>query len=298
MSTSKRAIDVVNLDSDEESCVDTKKAREQDASTAPGPSSATASTTAAAAAGLTTPVAVSEIIIPSQYRNPAVFMRPPKKDVAPQPVRIPLPKPFVGTNSLLIGALNGITRVAAPTCKIAGFDFDDTLSERKAAGGKDKWKSTFWNHRFASAPAMLRALHARGFQIVVCTNESVAHLKNAQPLQAQLTPKLERLAGWAADVGVPVLVLVATDKRTGQSSRGQTFHKQPVTPAGNAGMWHMAEELLGAEASAHPESFFVGDAAGRETDHGDDDRRLAASAGVHFHTEDHFFGRDPLGLLK
>ena len=41
------------------------------------------------------------------------------------------------------------------------------------------------------------------------TNESVAHLKNADPLRAQITPKLERLAGWAADVGVPVLVLVA-----------------------------------------------------------------------------------------
>ena len=77
-----------------------------------------------------------------------------------------------------------------------------------------------------------------------------------------------------------------------------TFHKQPITPAGNAGMWHMAEELLGAEASADGESFFVGDAAGRETDHGDDDRRLAASAGVRFYTEDEFFVRDPLSLLK
>jgi len=60
-------------------------------------------------------------------------------------------------------------------------------------------------------------------------------------------------------------------------------------------MWHVAEELLGARAA--PESFFVGDAAGRETDHGDDDRRLAAAAGVTFYTEDAFFGRDPLSLL-
>lgn len=212
-----------------------------------------------------------------------------------EPVRIPLLRPFVGDNSLLIGHFNGATTSSAPVCKLAGFDFDDTLSERKAAGGKDKWRSSFWNHRFGSSPAMLRALHARGYRLLVLTNESVAHLKNADPLRAQITPKLERLAGWAADVGVPVLVLVATDKRTGTSSRGHTLHKQPVTAAGNAGMWHVAEELLGARAA--PESFFVGDAAGRETDHGDDDRRLAAAAGVTFYTEDAFFGRDPLSLL-
>ena len=75
---------------------------------------------------------------------------------------------------------------------VAVFDFDDTLSDRRAAGGKDKWRSTFWNHKFSRSCAMLRALHARGYRIIVCTNESTDHLKNPAPLTEQLTPKCVR----------------------------------------------------------------------------------------------------------
>lgn len=146
---------------------------------------------------------------------------------------------------------------------------------------------------------MLRALASRGFSLVVCTNESVDHLKNPAPLLDQLTPKLARLSAWAADVGVPLVVLVAISKKAGVSSAGHTLHKQPTTSAGNAGMWHVAEALLGAPpgGGSGGESFFVGDAAGRPTDHGDDDKRLAASAGVRFYTEIDFFRNDPLRLL-
>ena len=97
-----------------------------------------------------------------------------------------------------------------------------------------------------------------------------------------------------------VLALVAISKRpTCVSARGHTMHKQPRSAAGNAGMWHVAEELLGLPpgGGAGRESFFVGDAAGRPGDHGDDDRRLAASAGVRFFSETDFFRGDPLQLL-
>jgi len=116
----------------------------------------------------------ADITIPSRYANPAVFLRVPKKDRPVEPVRIPLLRPFVGDNSLLIGHFNGATTSSAPVCKLAGFDFDDTLSERKAAGGKDKWRSSFWNHRFGSSPAMLRALHARGYRRLVLAGERVS----------------------------------------------------------------------------------------------------------------------------
>ena len=148
---------------------------------------------------------------------------------------------------------------------------------------------------------MLRALHSRGYTIVVCTNESVDHLKNSAPLAETLRVKCGRVACWTEDVGVPVLALAATSKRTGFSNRGHSLHKQPRTAEGNAGMWDVAEELLGLEPGGGfggGESFFVGDAAGREGDHGDDDRRLAASAGVRFWSETEFFERDPLRLLQ
>ena len=81
---------------------------------------------------------------------------------------------------------------------------------------------------------------------------------------------------------------------------GHTLHKQPQSAAGNAGMWHTAEDLLGVPrgSCSGPQSFFVGDAAGRDGDHGDDDRRLALSAGVQFWSETDFFRDDPLQLLK
>ena len=98
---------------------------------------------------------------------------------------------------------------------------------------------------------------------------------------------------------MPILALVATSKKTGTSAAVHTLHKQPQSAAGNAGMWHVAEQLLGVApgGGSGGDSFFVGDAAGREGDHGDDDRRLAASAGVRFYTEREFFERDPLGLV-
>lgn len=237
--------------------------------------------------------------IPSRYTNPATLLRTLRPGAPPQPVKISLPQPWRGDATLLACIFGGALRSSSPVCKIAGFDFDDTLSERKAADGKDKWRSTFWNHRFARSPAMLRALHARGFAIVVCTNESVGHLKNVQPLQSQLAPKCTRVANWAADIGVPILALVATNKKEGTSAAGHTLHKQPLSTKGNAGMWHVAEELLGVAPGdgSGGESFFVGDAAGRDGDHGDDDRRLAASAGVRFFTEREFFERDPLQLV-
>jgi len=153
---------------------------------------------------------------------------------------------------------------------------------------------------------MLRQLHARGYIILVCTNESVDHLKNPQPLQDQLTPKCTRLSRWAEDVGVPILALCALSKKGGSSgtgpplhpTTGHTIHKQPQAAKGNAGMWHMAEDLMGLPrgGGSGSGSFFVGDAAGREGDHGDDDRRLAHSAGVQFYTEREFFQGDPLRL--
>ena len=289
-------------------------------------------TEGAPAAVATTVRAQTSVVIPSCYTNPVNLPRAPKPNAAPQPVRVRLPDPWVGDAGLLLCTFGSCTQPTPESAKIAGFDFDDTLSERKAAGGKDKWKSaraharqtacqhayclscaakpvrrpclpgtgSFWNHKFGSSQAaMLRALASRGYTLVVCTNESIDHLKNAQPLHDQLTPKLTRVAAWAADVGVPILALVAISKKTGVAPSGHTLHKQPRSAAGNAGMWHVAESLLGLApgGGSGGDSFFVGDAAGREGDHGDDDRRLAASAGVRFFTDTEFFRGDPLQLL-
>jgi len=226
--------------------------------------------------------------LPAQYTNPATFTRGTTR------VQVRLPAPFVGNDEVVLARLGGSLQVP-PGTPIAGFDFDGTLSNRRASNGVNKWRSTYWDHLFASSRNMVRALAAKGFAIVVLTNESVDRYKNSKPMEEQLGPKCQRVAGWAADVGIPVLAVVAISKLA--VSGGHSFHKGPKGVAGNAAMWHTAEALLGMQSRANPGSFFVGDAAGRDGDHGDDDRRLAASAGVPFYTEDEFFLGDPLSLI-
>ena len=225
-------------------------------------------------------------------------------------VEVQLPTPFMGNSSILVGWFGG--KPSSQASRIAGFDFDGTLSDRRAVGGLSKWRSNYWNHLFPKSAQMIRALAANGYAIVVLTNESVDRLKNPKPIEDQLRPKCERLAGWAADIGVPVLVIVAINKLAVCSSTGHTFHKGPVNAVGSAGMWHTAETLLGLQNGSAEGSFYVGDAAGRlqpgkvqgrdaaatpAADHGDDDKRLAESARVQFYTEDVFFTQDPEQVL-
>ena len=280
--------------------------------------------------------AITLLPLPPRFTNPLSLPRTAKGAASLQRVPVKLPAPWRGDSHVLVARF-GSSVGGTFTSRIAGFDFDNTLSDRRAANGQNMWKSTYWDHLFPSSPAMLRELCAKGYALVVMTNESVVrlatlrlarcawlgtfhccdspsvtlsllcslslpppqdHLKNAKPLEEQLGPKCHRVASWAQDLGVPVLALIAISKSGGVSSRGGTFHKQPRTDGGNAGMMHLAEELLGlAPGSSTAGSFFVGDAAGRDGDHGDDDKRLAASANVPFYDEKTFFERDPLRLL-
>jgi len=182
-----------------------------------------------------------------------------------------------------------------PSC-IAGFDFDNTLSPRGgrgvapgaieiSMGDKDPAK---WYHFFPHAPAVLRELVASGHALVVATNESTDHLKKKTPIEGAIQMKCGRVARWAADVGVPVLAFVALSKRARHAPSGAYFHKKQEADTDNSGMWQAAAAFLDLSPRADG-SFFCGDAAGRERDHGDDDMLLARNARVRFYDEKAFF---------
>jgi len=159
-----------------------------------------------------------------------------------------------------------------PSAAVAAFDFDGCLA-RTPLGGNDP---NAWSMQFAHVPQVLSALAASGHAIVIVTNESMDRLKKPDAIKNNLLKKTGRLAGFAAAAGVPLLALCATAK--------DDFRK-PAT-----GCWTFYTQ----HASVQPEvaqSFFVGDAAGRQGDHSDSDLKFAEAAHLKFHDEKTFFQR-------
>ena len=66
--------------------------------------------------------------LPSRFTNPVKMLRPVGAVLHANEVPVSLPEPWVGDSALLVGAFGGIRRSISPSsCRIAGFDFDDTL---------------------------------------------------------------------------------------------------------------------------------------------------------------------------
>ena len=132
-------------------------------------------------------------------------------------------------------------------------------------------------------PAVLRTLHAQGYKLVVVTNESLDRFKKLDAINNCVLKKTGRLERFAAAVGVPLQVLVATAKP--DDVTGKPDFRKP-----GAGAWrYLCERGNGGVAPDLSSSFFVGDAAGRPGDHSDSDRMFAEKVGVTFHTEKSFF---------
>ncbi|KKY28613.1 putative polynucleotide kinase3phosphatase [Phaeomoniella chlamydospora] len=176
--------------------------------------------------------------------------------------------------------------------KIAAFDLDDTLI-KPVAGNKWLKSATSWQWWDASVPQKLRELHAKGFQLVIISNQSGIGLKdNPKTLQkdsASLTNFKNQVSAVLRQLDLPISLYAATE---------QDKYRKPRT-----GMWDEMLEDYALEASSDVDmanSFYVGDAAGREKtekrvkDHSCSDRDLAANIGIPFHTpEEYFLGNDP-----
>lgn len=175
--------------------------------------------------------------------------------------------------------------------KIAAFDFDDTLITTKSglrfSKGAGDWR---WWH--ASVPTRLKDLYAKGYAIVVISNQGGIALRAPDPKKA---PKdgmksLNNFKGKVTEVlsalDLPVTVYAAT---------GPDLFRKPRT-----GMWEQMLKDYGVSGEGdvdREECVFVGDAAGREMDkaagirkdHACSDRDMAANVGMPFHTPEEFF---------
>ncbi|KAI8875662.1 PNK3P-domain-containing protein [Backusella circina FSU 941] len=177
--------------------------------------------------------------------------------------------------SVLIGHARG-AQPSRP--KIAAFDLDDTFIKTKSgrvyAKNKDDW--CYWD---GSISKRLEELYNDGFSIVIFSNQN--GLKSEQRIH-EFQYKVESIIN---GIDVPVTVLAAMDK---------DHYRKPMT-----GMWDWIEQKASDEAVTidKKQSFFVGDAAGRQAnwkpkkkkDHSCSDRKFAFNSGIGFFTPEEYF---------
>ncbi|RMZ90267.1 hypothetical protein DV736_g2499, partial [Chaetothyriales sp. CBS 134916] len=192
-------------------------------------------------------------------------------------------------NSLIIGRAGAqvtLPQGCATPVKIAAFDLDDTIispAGNKWARGAESWK---WWH--PSVPGRLRSLHDQGYLVTIFSNQGNISLKDdpkkLQKNTASFTNLKAQLASILCQLDLPISFYGAT---------AQDRYRKPRT-----GMWDELLEDYDLQSEGvvdMSQSFYVGDAAGREKsgkrrkDHATSDRDLAANIGIDFKTPEEFF---------
>lgn len=185
--------------------------------------------------------------------------------------------------------------------QVAAFDMDDTLITTKSGikfgRGPHDWK--FRNDQIV--PVLDKKVKQENRVLVVFTNQMSVSVTELRALISKsyknLTIKFgEVAAALEARLGdTPVLFFASTGKpRKGQFPRSSDEvhfnHRKP-----ELGMWNDLEQYirrcLGAQYSIDMKnSYFVGDAAGRDGDHLAADKGFAENAGVPFFVPEDYFG--------
>ncbi|PON31947.1 Polynucleotide kinase 3 phosphatase [Parasponia andersonii] len=164
--------------------------------------------------------------------------------------------------------------------KIAAFDFDGCLAKTSVKRvGLDAWSLMY-----PSIPDKLQSLYNDGYKLVIFTNESnIDRWKNKR--QVAVDSKVGRLNNFIRTVKVPIQIFIACGVSKPGGQADDPFRKP------KPGMWHLMEQHFNSGISVDmDQSFYVGDAAGRENDHSDADIKFAQAIGLKFHVPEEYFG--------
>ncbi|KAL8159274.1 hypothetical protein V2J09_000811 [Rumex salicifolius] len=147
--------------------------------------------------------------------------------------------------------------------RVAAFDFDGCLVNTSVKRiGADAWSLMY-----PTVPEKLQKLHKDGFKLVIFTNESnIDRWINKR--QRAVDSKIGRLNNFIKTVNVPIQVFIACG--FDRSGAADPFRKP------KPGMWHVMETKFNSGIKIDmDQSFYVGDAAGRRSDHSDADIKFA-----------------------
>ncbi|KAM0754682.1 PNK3P-domain-containing protein [Meredithblackwellia eburnea MCA 4105] len=158
--------------------------------------------------------------------------------------------------------------------KVAAFDLDGTIIVTKSGNKFPKDKTDFM-FLYPEIPRKLKELHQDGYAIVFISNQAGP---NAQ--QQAFKDKMPLFASNISTVPFHAFAALDYDK-----------YRKPAT-----GAWEIyVEKFNGGIPVDYEQSFYVGDAAGRQqtaskkADHSDCDIKMAMNAGLNFHTPEEFF---------
>ncbi|KAG6878764.1 hypothetical protein C0993_008063 [Termitomyces sp. T159_Od127] len=194
----------------------------------------------------------------------------------PRTAPLPPPGPFRWLEPLgpARSCLHGISPHPAPSAKVAAFDLDGTLikSDYGSAGTREPGKWEWWRNR---VPARLKEVVSAGYALVIVSNQAL----KPQALKAWKA-KIPLIAAALPDV--PFVLFAATAK---------DGYRKPML-----GMWNELVRMYreaGVEID-RAQSFFVGDAAGRQytankRDFASTDRKWALNVGIPFFTPEEYF---------
>lgn len=189
---------------------------------------------------------------------------------------------------------NGLKKV-----KVAAFDMDSTLIEPKSGikfgRGPNDWR--WWNDLVTK---VLKKYAEEKYTLVIFTNQGTVvvteEIRNKSKSFSNLCSKVNQMmSSLRSTVDTRVLVYAATarpsSKRASKVSSPEVHAK---TRKPGTGMWeeleHYIKKSLGDEYEIDKDqSFFVGDAGGREGDFLDTDKLFAEAFGVRFDVPENVF---------
>ncbi|GAA5835792.1 hypothetical protein JCM11251_007427 [Rhodosporidiobolus azoricus] len=157
--------------------------------------------------------------------------------------------------------------------KVAAFDLDGTVI-RPLNGQSFPQNAADWEWCGPTVTRKLRDTYKAGYAILLISNQA-SHMPK---LSADFKRKLPVVC---RKLNVPLHAFAAWEFDE---------HRKSAT-----GMWDTYEEISrkkGVEID-HSQSFYVGDAAGRPTDHADTDRKFAFNSNLPFLTPEEFFDGEP-----
>ncbi|THH31361.1 hypothetical protein EUX98_g2820 [Antrodiella citrinella] len=170
--------------------------------------------------------------------------------------------------------------LASLVSKVACFDLDGCLIESSFGTGKKAMRGSS-----SSAPAFkwwrpvvsakLKEVHDHGYTVVIITNQAL----RGKTAIADWKLKIPVFAAALPEVPFHIYAATAKDK-----------YRKPIP-----GMWYELEAEFGKD-NVHidkKQSFFIGDAAGRKSDHAGTDRKWALNVDIPFLTPEEYFLKLP-----
>ncbi|KAI5951304.1 pnk1 [Candida jiufengensis] len=185
------------------------------------------------------------------------------------------------------------SRIKDGKVKIAAFDLDSTLIESKSGNkfsrGPSDWK--WWGNHKTKIPQKLKQLHNDNYIIVIFTNQGAVVVNNNSKSYNNLKEKINLIQNdLITNYQIDEIHVFASPKKpvkgiTSTDEQHQKSRKPEI------GMWENLETELNKNNQTidYPNSFYVGDAAGRKNDFSDSDLKFAENAKLRFMTPEEMF---------